>query len=151
MPPPSNIAIAPSPLTIRSGNATVIATGSVIPFQEQDLEITFSVEDTPFAVVLQQVSDTANPQARWEIGTKPEQPQRAILRMINIQNSPISGIPEPLRLWASAAYGIYLQLRHVKIAGVGTVFHFTIYLVPELPPKVETPTPQRATPATATA
>lgn len=146
----SNIAADPAQLTLKSGKAIVIATGSVIPFREQDIEIGFTLHENRFVIVLNQTADTTRPEARWEISTQPEHPQRAVVRMINIHNSPISGIPEPLRLWTSPATAVYLQLRHVMIAGVGTVFHFTIYLSPESQQQFETPS-TRPTRSAATA
>ena len=126
-------------LSITSGKATVIATGSAIPFKDRDLELSFTVDATHFGIVITTVVDQAAPGGRWEINTDPNEPLIARLRLINIHAAPISGVPEPIRIWSSSDTAIYLQLRHVSIMGMAPVFNFTIYLEPEPPPTVEKP------------
>ena len=130
---------------ITAGDATILMTGSVIAFENRPIELSFSLRETLFSVTLQQKTDHKNPQPRWEIATVGD-PEKIRLRLVNIQNNPIGGIPQPLRLWTGPADSIYMQLRHVSIPSLSTMFHFTIYLKPdskavsERPPKIETQT-----------
>jgi hypothetical protein len=118
---------------ITAGDATILMTGSVIAFENRPIELSFSLRETLFSVTLQQETDPKNPQPRWEIGTVGD-PEKIRVRLINIQNNPIGGIPQPLRLWTGPDDSIYMQLRHVSIPTLSTMFHFTIYLKPESKP-----------------
>lgn len=118
---------------ITAGDATILMTGSVIAFENRPIELSFRLRETLFSVTLQQETDSKNPQPRWEISAVADA-EKIRVRLINIQNNPIGGIPQPLRLWTGPDDSIYMQLRHVSIPTLSTMFHFTIYLKPESTP-----------------
>jgi hypothetical protein len=127
-----------SSTAINAGDAQVLVTGSVIAFENRPIELSFAVRETLFSVILQQETDSKNPKPRWEILAIGD-PEKVRLRLVNIQNNPIGGIPQPLRLWTGPEDSIYMQLRHVSIPTLSTLFHFTIYLKPESPRISEQP------------
>jgi hypothetical protein len=128
---PANTA-SPTPTAIRSGNASVIASGSVIAFDAvTPIEIEFVVKDGAFALILEQSIDAANPNPRYEIKGAEGNPQRVRVRVFNLQGTPLGSFPSAARVWTGPDNSIFLQLRYFSVPESSPLFHYTIYLKPE--------------------
>jgi hypothetical protein len=120
-----------SRLTIRSGNASVIANGTVIAFDlAASVEIEFTIRDDPLSLILEHTIDPSDPRSRWEIKGENENPRRARVRIINLQATPIGALPTPARLWTGPEGSIFLHLRYLSFPGSPPLFHYTIFLKP---------------------
>lgn len=120
------------PTRINSGDARVITNGSVIAFDEKTpVEITFTIKGEQYGIVLDHAIDAIAPTTRLEFLPTEGNPKRIRVRIINIQGTPIGGLPNPAKLWTGPGESIFLQLRYISPPGFSPLFHFTVYLKPQ--------------------
>jgi hypothetical protein len=117
--------------SLKSGDAKVIAHGSVIPFDDHSaVEISFGVREAVFSLVLEQVVDSENSAPRWEFVPVEGNPQRIRVRMINLLATQIGALPKPWRMWTGPDDSVFLQLRYISLPGFSPLYHYTVYLKP---------------------
>lgn len=115
-------------IKIFSGNAEVIRTGIFTPLEEGKVTLSFKVLDDTLTLIMECISDKKNTDSRWEANFKDEDPSKIHLKLINVDAKLGGGSKEPMTLWSSDEYKIFLQLRILNFLGSPVPYMYTFYM-----------------------
>lgn len=118
------------PTEIKSGQADVIASGTVISFKKNPIEILFGFVNERLKLIIEFEEDKENKETR----IKPSIPSKdtLILKLINYNNSLGSGNTEPLKIGNTEGRYIFLNYRVHPLNEWDKTVHYTIYLGEEV-------------------
>lgn len=115
-------------LKIISGEAEVVSTGIFVPFEEGIMTLSFNLFKEKFTLKIERTSDKKNTDSRWVANFDDKYPTTINLSLINVSDEFGGGSVEPIPLWDSPKYKIYLQLRILSFMGLTAPYLYTIYM-----------------------
>ena len=122
----------------RSGDADVLASGTVIAFEQRPIEISFG--SPTFTLIFNFVDENSTPgslsSARVE--GKVHSPEKLELTLFNFTNPLGTGSTAPIAIGLTRGLLVYLQYRVFALVGGDKMLHFTVFGREEpSPPKSE--------------
>lgn len=115
--------------TAKSGDAELITSGSIIPLENEPVEIKFAPDNPPsgyIRMVLQVVKDSTDSSSRYTVSGDPADRGKVLVTFYNY-SSPLGGGTHPLPIWQAPAYTIMIQVRLYTSDYGPPLFHFSIY------------------------
>ena len=119
------------PPEIKSGPTDIIASGTVISFKKNPIEIIFGSVNTPLKLIIEFETDDENEESQ-DVLSNPSK-DTLILKLINHNNPLGSGNTEPVYFGTIEGRGLYLNYRvYTLLAELDKTVHYAIYLGEEV-------------------
>ena len=116
-----------SVFTATSGGAKLIASGTVIPFDNGPVSIGIPMGDGELVLTVSFISNE-DKQSRWDVRPDPDKPTHMGLVMSNF-NMPFGGGPvEPIRLWRNPQFSIWGLFRFYSHGSSTNLIQFSFYM-----------------------
>lgn len=113
-------------VTIRSGPARVVASGTVTSFRDHPLEVTFALGDESARVLVDFEDDPDADQPRVDSEIVDDDTIR--FTMVNFKNPLGTGTPEPLEIGSLEGKPLWFHFRVYDVEGGDPTLWYTFYL-----------------------
>ena len=113
------------------GLAEVVASDTVIAFQNHPITITFGPADDRLTAVFEFTDDEGRDAKSNEFRYKTENPERLKLSLRNFKSPLGSGLHKPLRLGTLSGVGLYLNFRVYQLVDSDKTLHYAFYRLDE--------------------
>lgn len=121
------------PVEIKSGPTDIIATGIIISFSGNPIEIVFGPAIERMRLILKFKDEEGN--AKLRVAAEKSNHDTLILTFFNFNNPLGGGSTEPIALGTLEGRKIYINYRIYHLEACDKTFHYTIYMDDEVTSK----------------